>query len=75
MDTCFRILDNIEKINTTQKDKIDTFYPRDPYLIWSITQAHDIQTIRNVNKEFHVVLSEFTTQTSVSQPNPAEQSN
>lgn len=61
MEICFRILGNIEKINTTFKDKIETFYPREPYLIWSITQAQDIQTIYNENKKFHVVLSEFTT--------------
>ena len=37
MEICFRILGNIEKINTTFKEKIETFYPREAYLIWSIS--------------------------------------
>lgn len=72
MEVCFRILGNIEKIDTTNKSKLETHYPRDPYLIWSISQTEEKLTLRNDNKNFHVVLTEYTTQISASTPNPAE---
>jgi hypothetical protein len=72
MEVCFRILGNFEKINTACKQKIESCYPREPYLIWSITEAKDVLTVRNELKNFHVVASEYTTQISASTPNPAE---
>ncbi len=75
MEVCFRILGNFEKINTTFKLKIMSYYAREPYLIWSITESRDIKTVPNELKKFHVVASEFTTQISASIPNPAEQTN
>lgn len=44
MEVCFRILGSVEKIKTEFKDKIDFNYNRDPYLVWSITEATDKET-------------------------------
>jgi len=70
MEICFRIFGHITKIKEDYNEKLRDNHKKEPYLIWSITDQHEMKTIINHNKNFHVVISEYKTQISNSTPNP-----